>query len=285
VDSESKTILLIHSLWLTPRSWELFKGHYEEHGYRVLAPGWPDVGSDHTKQRREISAFKGLGIEEIADHYHRIVHSMNVPPILIGHGFGGLIVQILLDRGLGSAGVAINSMVPKGCWKLTFPLIRKLGPFLINPLNYGDCVTLSFDRFYAMLANAMTETDARVIYGEQVIPAPGRPLFQAALANFLPDSALKVNRLNNRRSPLLLITGNRSRLSSPESNWMNYKFYSHSTATTDFADFANRSDMSIVESGWKEIADFAVSWSKRRQSNIPAGMWRSPENALAPSIS
>jgi non-heme chloroperoxidase len=109
--------------------------------------------------------------------------------------------------------------------------------------------------------------------------------FQAALANFLPDSALTVNRRNDRRSPLLLITGNRSRLSSPESNWMNYKFYSHSKATTDFADFADRSDMIIVEPGWKEIADYSISWSKRRQSNTPARLWKAPENAFAPSIS
>jgi esterase/lipase len=41
--SMPNTILLIHGLWMTPRSWEHWKERYESRGYTVLAPTWPGM--------------------------------------------------------------------------------------------------------------------------------------------------------------------------------------------------------------------------------------------------
>jgi esterase/lipase len=35
------TIVLIHGFWVTPKSWEHWKKHYEAKGYTVLAPAYP----------------------------------------------------------------------------------------------------------------------------------------------------------------------------------------------------------------------------------------------------
>ena len=46
-------------------------------------------------------------ITDIVDHYDKIIRGLDRPPIIIGHSFGGLLTQLLLDRGLGAAGVAL----------------------------------------------------------------------------------------------------------------------------------------------------------------------------------
>jgi esterase/lipase len=39
--SSPDTIVLIHGFWVTPRSWEHSKSHFEAKGYTVHAPGYP----------------------------------------------------------------------------------------------------------------------------------------------------------------------------------------------------------------------------------------------------
>src|SRR3954469_7889452 len=116
--TQMKTIVLIHGLWMAPRSWDLFRSYYEARGYHVLTPAWPRMHSDVENIRRDPDALAGLGLREVADHYANIVQALDDPPILIGHSMGGLIVQQLLDRGLGRVGVAIDSATPKGIYRL-----------------------------------------------------------------------------------------------------------------------------------------------------------------------
>jgi len=61
----SKTIVLIHGLWVTPRSWEKFKQRYEARGYTVLAPAWPGVRGEVEDMQRDPSSFNGIGLAEV----------------------------------------------------------------------------------------------------------------------------------------------------------------------------------------------------------------------------
>ena len=104
-----RQIVFIHGLWLTPLSWEHFEQYFAGKGYDVAAPEWPRKHGDVEEIRRTAeTALAGLGIREIADHYDAIVRALEAPPIIIGHSFGGLMAMILLDRGLGAAGVAMD---------------------------------------------------------------------------------------------------------------------------------------------------------------------------------
>src|SRR3954447_9583462 len=94
-------IVLIHGLWLTPRSWEGWKERFEARGRQVIAPSWPRMEAEVEELRRDPSPMNGLGIADVVDHYDRIVRGLERPPVLIGHSFGGLFVELLLDRGLG----------------------------------------------------------------------------------------------------------------------------------------------------------------------------------------
>jgi hypothetical protein len=35
------TVVLVHGLWMTPRSWEHWVPYYEAKGYRVVTPAYP----------------------------------------------------------------------------------------------------------------------------------------------------------------------------------------------------------------------------------------------------
>ncbi len=105
----SKTIVFVHGAWMTPLCWEEMLGFFRGKGYTCLAPTWPhkDMPIEELREHPP-QALAGLGVTEIVDHYERIIRGLDEPPILIGHSFGGLFVQMLLDRGVGAAGVALD---------------------------------------------------------------------------------------------------------------------------------------------------------------------------------
>ena len=114
-EAPAPPIVLIHGLWLTPRSWEGWKERFEARGHEVLAPAWPRMEGEVEDIRRDPSPLNGLGITEIADHYARVVSDLPTPPIVMGHSFGGVITELLLDRGLGACGVALSPAMYAGC--------------------------------------------------------------------------------------------------------------------------------------------------------------------------
>lgn len=264
MNAEAKTVVLIHGLWVTPRSWELFRGFYEERGCRVHAPAWPRMRGEVEDIRADPSALKGLGVLEVADHYAEFVRTLEEPPILVGHSFGGLMVEILLDRGLGAAGVSIDGAPPKGILRLPLAALRSSAPVLSNPLNYWRTVGLSFKQFRYGFANNMPEPEARAAYERYAVPGPGRPIFQAALANLNPRAATRVNRRNDRRAPLLIIAGSEDNQVPASLNRANFRKYARSKAVTEFKEFPNRSHLIVAQEGWQEVADYALSWAQAK---------------------
>ena len=263
---QTDTIVLIHGAWMTPRSWDPFRGFYEQRGYRVLAPPWPRLDGEVEEIRRDPSAMAGLGIAEIVDGYEQVIRMLDEPPIIIGHSFGGLFVQMLLDRGLGAAGVAIDAAAPKGVWRLPFSQIKALSPVLLNPLNVKRAVPLDFEQFRYAFANTMTEREAREAFQLNAVPAPGRIIFQAGLANLNPWAATKVDYRNDRRAPLLLIAGSEDHIVPASVNRANLRKYRRSMATTDFVEFPGRSHLIVAQPDWEEVAEHALSWAEEHVS-------------------
>ncbi len=286
---KSKTIVLIHGLWMTPESWDLFKDFYLQRDYQVLTPPWPHMEGDVASLRENPEPLAHLGIQEIADHFEQFVRALSEPPILMGHSLGGLIVQILLDRGCGAAGVAIDSVAPRGVFKVPLTTLKAAGPVLKNPQNYNKTVELTFEQFRYAFANSMTEAQAREAYDKYCVPAPGRPLFQAALANFEFHAASAVNYENDHRPPLLLIAGSEDHIEPASVNFSNFKKYKDSKALTEFKEFSGRSHLIIAQDGWQEVAEFAIDWAEKAQerASIENRPWEGVEapEAKAPSVS
>ena len=260
--NQDKTIFFIHGLWMTPRSWELFRGFYEQRGYRTIAPAWPRMKGEVEELRRDPSALAGLGVTEIADHYEKLVRRLDEPPVLVGHSFGGLIVQILLDRGLGAAGISVDGVPPKGVLRLPFSAVKAASAVLRNPANYRRTVMLTYKQFRYGFANVMSESDARAAYERYAVPGPGRPIFQVAFANLDPNSETTVDRRNSQRAPLLLIAGTEDHQVPPAMDRENLKRYEGSTAVIEYKEFPGRSHLIMAQAGWQEVAEFALSWAE-----------------------
>src|SRR2546421_10394138 len=202
-------IVLIHGMWMTPHSWEPWIDHYADRGYRAIAPGWPGIDKAPEDIRRDPSALKGLGVKDCVDHYDKVIRGLDEPPIIIGHSFGGLFTQLLLDRGLGAAGVAIGTAPPKGVIALPLSTLRAGLPGLKNPFNRNGLAQLSPEQFRWRFTNTLSRDESDVIYREHYIPGTNRPFFETLASK----SAAGVDFGNPKRAPLLLIAGGADHIS------------------------------------------------------------------------
>src|SRR5439155_11602341 len=185
-------------------SWNKWMEFFRENGYDAVAASWPGDSETTEATRRNADAVAGYGVTEIADHIAEQLKAFEKKPILIGHSFGGLLVQNLLGRDLAAAGIAIDPAPIKGVPELPFSALKSSFPVLSNPLNFKRTVSLTEHQFRFDFTNALPKQEAKELYDRYAMPAPGRPLFQAAAANFNPKSATRVNVANPNRGPLLL---------------------------------------------------------------------------------
>lgn len=275
--SDTKTVVLIHGLWMTALSWEKWVNRYESLGYRVIAQSWPGMEGNIEELRRHPDAIATIGVAEIVEHYESILRMLDCKPILIGHSFGGLITQILLDRGHGSAGVAIAPAPVKGILFLPFSTLRVSFPALSNPANIHRAEPLTPQQFHYAFTNDMSEEESLALYDRYAVPGPDRVLFQGALANFNPHAATAVNFHNNERAPLLLISGGRDHVSPASVVAANFKLYRQSSAITEYRNFPQRTHFTLGQPGWEEVADFALDWAVSHSSTletVPASIRR-----------
>src|SRR5947207_7523414 len=255
------TIVLIHGLWLTPKSWEGWTDRYQKAGYKVIAPPWPGLEGEIEEIRRNPSALKALRLKTVVDHYDRIIRNLDTPAILVGHSFGGLIVQILVDRGLGEAGVVIDSAQSAGVPVLPFSTVRATLSVLGNPFTFNKAVSLSPAAFNYAFTNELDATESKKVYDRLAVPGPARILWDGAFSLLNPKASSKVNYRNGKRAPLLFIAGGKDHLVPPAINKANVRKYSRSSALTAYREFPGRTHNTVSQAGWEQVADFALSWS------------------------
>jgi pimeloyl-ACP methyl ester carboxylesterase len=258
-----ETIVLIHGMWMTPRSWDNWVDHYADRGYKAIAPGWPGV-KDPEETRRDPSALKGLGIKKVVDYYDEIIRGLDRPPIIIGHSFGGLFAQLLLDRGLGAAGVAIGTATPKGVILLPASTLRAAVPALKNPFNRNGLCPLTEKQFRYRFTNTLSQEESDAIYREHYIPGTNRAFFEVAFANTSRRSPAAVDYENPARAPLLLLVGGEDHISPPAVNKTLLKLQSKAPSATDMKVYPGRPHFMAGMDGWEELADHALNWSLER---------------------
>jgi pimeloyl-ACP methyl ester carboxylesterase len=253
-------VVFIHGLWLHATSWQPWISLFEEAGYEATAPGWPDVPDTVAGAREHPELQAGKGIADAVGHYARIVGAAGPRPIVVGHSFGGLIAQHLLGQDLAAAAVAIDPAPIKGVLVLPPAQLRAAFPVLGNPANRKRSVSLTSAQFRYAFGNALSERESAELYDAWNIPAPGRPLFEAAWANLTPHSPAKVNTRNSARGPLLLISGQQDHTVPDSVTHSTFGQYRHSTAVTDLRRLPGRGHSLTIDSGWREVADTALNW-------------------------
>ncbi|HYV92569.1 MAG TPA: alpha/beta hydrolase [Chitinophagales bacterium] len=258
-----KTIVFIHGLWMHSSTWEPWMKFFSENGYETMNPSWPGDGDTVEASRANPKAIANYGVTAVADSYAKKISSLQEQAILIGHSFGGLLVQILLGRGVAAAAIAIDPAPMKGVWQLPFSALRAAFPVLGNPLNLTKSVSLTYNQFRYAFANMLTEQEAKELYDRCTVPSPGRPLFQVATATFNPNSETRVNISNSTRGPLLITSGEKDHIVPPVLSKAAFKKYSKSPAITELKSFEGRGHSLTIDHGWKEVAEYSLSWLKK----------------------
>ena len=253
------TIVLIHGLWLTPRSWERWIDRYERRGHRVLAPAWPGMEAEVEALNADPSPITRLTVDRIVDHYEDIILGLERPPIIMGHSFGGTFTQILLDRGLGAAGVGVASATVKGVRDLPLSTIKVAAPAL-SPFKKDQPVPLTAKEFHFAFTNTLTQAESDAIYQRYHVPAATTVLHEYAFANFHRDAPTAVDFRREARAPLLFIGFGEDHLMPPKVVGHNEEKYDDSTSVTEYREFPGRPHFPAVP-GWEEVADNALDWA------------------------
>jgi pimeloyl-ACP methyl ester carboxylesterase len=256
-------VVFIHGLWLLPSSWDRWATVFEEAGFTALTPGWPDDPETVEEAKQNPQALAGKGIEEVADHYAAVIGQLSKKPAVIGHSFGGLLAQIVAGRGLSAASVAVDPAPFRGVLPLPISALKSAFPVLGNPANISRAVPLTYDQFRYAFANAVSEDEAKQLFEEYAVPAAGKPLFQAAVANFNPWTEAKVDHDNPDRGPLLVISGELDHTVPWAIANASYKRQSDNPGITEITEIKGRGHALTIDSGWREVADTALAFVKR----------------------
>ena len=256
-------VVFVHGLWLLPSSWDRWRTLFEDAGYSTLAPGWPDDPDTVAEANQNPNVFAGKSIKDVADHFDDVIRGLTTKPAIVGHSFGGLLTQILAGRGLSAASVAIDPAPFRGVLPLPISALRASAPVLTNPLNRNRAVALTSKQFRYAFTNAVTADEARELYDTFAVPAPGKPLFQAAIANLNPWTEAKVNSKNPDRGPLLILDGELDHTVPWSIANASYNRQKRNTGVTEIAKVAGRGHALTIDSGWRDVADLALAFIRR----------------------
>ena len=255
------TIVLIHGFWVTPRSWEHWKSRYEARGYRVLTPAYPGFEVEVEALNADPSPIKDVTVPQIVEHLESVIGELDAPPILMGHSAGGVFVQLLMDRGYGAAGVAINSAPPEGIPVVPLSQIKSTFAVLRSPANRHKAVGFTPEQWHYAFTNTFSEEESQALYERYHVPASGGIFWDNILANVKPGHQdTWVDFKNDSRAPLLFISGSEDHLMPPKVQRSNAKHYKSDTIT-EVKEFEGFAHLLPAQEGWEEIADHALQWA------------------------
>lgn len=252
---KSKTIVFIHGMFMTPLCWEQWTNHYQAKGYKCIAPAWPgrDKPIDTLRKNHPDPQLGKLTLSAVVEHLASVIKRLGEKPILIGHSLGGLIVQMLLQRDLAAAGVAIDSAPPMGVFTTKWSFIKSNWP-AINPfVSKSKPIQMTFGHFQYAFVNTLPLAEQRAAFERYVVPesrrVPSESLTNAAKIDF-----------KKQHPPLLLIAGSDDNIIPASLNKTNYDKYKQSSSITDLKEFAGRTHFIIGQRNWEEVADYIMSW-------------------------
>ncbi|MFO0615716.1 MAG: alpha/beta hydrolase [Polyangiaceae bacterium] len=254
----SASIVFIHGMFVTPACWEEWVARFEGKGYRCSAPAWPLHERPVAEQRAkhpdpELGA---LSIPALVEHFARIIEGLGEPPILVGHSMGGLLVQLLVQRGLAKAGVAIDSAPPKGVASFKWSFLRSNWPVISPFVSKHKPFFMSFEQFVYTFVHTLPPDEQRAAYERHVVPESrivGRgTLSDAAAIDF-----------DRPHAPLLFVAGELDRIIPASLNRSNHARYKDAGSITELVEFPGRTHYIIGQPGWTEVADHVEAWLAR----------------------
>jgi pimeloyl-ACP methyl ester carboxylesterase len=256
-------VVFVHGLWLLRSSWQRWAEAFEEAGYIALMPEWPDDPATVAEANANPGVMANKTVGQVADHFAAVIAQLERKPAVIGHSFGGLLAQMLAGRGLSAVTVAIDPAPFRGVLPLPLSALRAAWPVLGNPSNRNRAVPLTFEQFRYAFANAVSDDEAQALYLAHAVPAPGAPLFQAAIANVNPWTEVQVDVDNHERGPLLIISGEKDNTVPWSIANASFRQQRANPGLTEIVEIAHRGHSLTIDHGWREVADTALAFVRR----------------------
>ena len=266
MNSTDKTpIVLIHGLWMTPKSWDTWAERFRAQGHEVIIPGWPGIDDRSVEDiRRDPATLKGIGLKQIADNYERIIRALPVKPIIMGHSFGGVLTQMLADRGLGAVYVGVAPGQTAGVTALPLSTLWTGTPILSNPFGINGAKPLSKRHFHFTFGNDLPRAASDALWEEYAVNSYNKVFFEGVTSVLNEKGGVThVDYARADRAPLLVITGEIDHVVPPAIGRAIVKKYhsSGSTAIVEYKEYAGRTHRLVSQDGWEEIADYALTWA------------------------
>ena len=250
-----KTVVFIHGMFMTPKTWDKWQVHFQERGYSTLAPAWP-LHDGPIKQQWSAEARTALGkltLDDVIESYRRVLRALPEKPIVIGHSMGGLVAQKLLSEGLAAKAVAIDSAPASGLIVLQWSFIRSnwavISPFASADEAYGP----SLADFRYAFANCLPDAESQAIYDDYMVPE------SRLVGRGTTTKAAKID-FSKPHGPLLMIAGGRDHIIPAALNRKNLGKYSDESSVADFHQFDDKCHALVVDQNWKDVADYAGTW-------------------------
>jgi pimeloyl-ACP methyl ester carboxylesterase len=246
-------------MYMTPLCWEQWTAFFQAKGYTCIAPAWPGRDKPIEELRRPDPQLGNLTLKAVVDGVAEKVKTLSEKPILIGHSMGALAVQILLQRDIAAAGVAIDSAPPLGVLTTRWEFLKSNWPHIDPLVPQSQPVEMSFERFQYAFVNSLPLEEQRAAYDRYVVPesrrVPAGSLTGLARIDF-----------KKQHAPLLIIAGSNDHLIPASLNRTNFNKYKNPASITDFKEFAGRTHFIIGQKNWEEVANYVAGWL--RDKNI-----------------
>ena len=257
------TVVFITGAFVHHSCWNEWRLYFESKGYKTIAPPWPHKNnSPETLRNSHPNAdIASNRLSVLTDYYDGIVKQLPEKPILIGHSIGALMVQLLLQRGSGRAGIAIHSVPPQGIFTFKLSFIkagwRALGFFTPVKKTY----MMSFKTWKYAFTNGMTCDEQKEAYYKYAIPE------SKLIVRDTITKAAKIN-FENPHAPLLILSGSDDHTIPASLNYSNFKKYKKSNSITDYQEFTGHTHFVLGQSDWKKTADYVLGWIEKHNNGI-----------------
>ena len=255
--TNSKNIVFITGAFVSNACWDNWRIYFESKGYRTIAPAWPykDGSAEELRNRQPHDTALGtLTIKEVIDSYIKVVKSFTEKPIVIGHSFGGLITQIICNRGYAEAGVAIHSVPPLGIFPYEFSFLRSTWGALGLFTSVKKTYLMSFKTWQYAFTNGMPLSEQEEAYLKYAIPE-SKTVSRGGLSK-----EAKVD-FKKSPAPLLLTSGSDGTIIPAHLVKREYQKYIDAGNTkVSYKDFPGRNHFVLGQKTWKEDADYILDW-------------------------
>ncbi|MEI9910243.1 MAG: alpha/beta hydrolase [Bacteroidota bacterium] len=255
MQATSKTILFISGSFISHYSWNNWRVFFEENGYITNAPAWPyrNDSAEILRKRHPDADIASITLLQLLDYYEGIANSFPEQPVLIGHSLGGLIVQVLLNRGVGAAGIVINSVPPRGVMTFTFSYLS----FIVRHLGFLTSIKttylLSFSGWRHFVTNGMPIADQKKSYNTMAVPE------SRLVARDCFSRTAKID-FKKAHVPLLFVAGNEDWIIPASLNYFNYKKYSHKKSVTAYKEFKKNNHFVFTKPSEMAITTYIQIW-------------------------